>query len=95
MYSIYRTKDFERSYQRCERSGQLNVRAKRELEKVIAAIAAGNKVSPNRRDHQLKGNLAPYRECHIKGDLLLVYQLQKQVLVLVLVDMGTHSYLNL
>jgi len=46
-------------------------------------------------DHQLTGNLKNYRECHIKGDLLLVYQVQKTELILILVDVGTHSYLNL
>lgn len=95
MYSIYRTKDFDRSYRRLERSGQLNHRVKSRLEEIIEIIAAGDKLPQSYRDHQLKGDLAPYRECHIRGDLLLVYQLRKETLVLILVDMGTHSYLGI
>lgn len=34
-----------------------------------------------------------YRECHIKDDLLLIYYKDKTVLVLVLVDIGTHHQL--
>jgi len=45
------------------------------------------------RDHALSGEWHGYRECHIKGDLLLVYQIHDDVLVLVLVDIGSHPQL--
>ncbi len=95
LYSVFRTKDFERSYERCKRSGQVNFRAKAELEQIIDELAAGRKLAIHRRDHQLRGEFKMYRECHIKGDLLLVYQLRKVGLVLVLVDIGSHSYLGI
>jgi len=34
-----------------------------------------------------------YRECHIKSDLLLVYQLKKDKLILLLVNIKNHSNL--
>ena len=95
IYTVHRTRDFDRSYQRCLRSGHINARIKTEIEKTVDELAAGKKLSANRRDHQLKGDLGLYRECHIKGDLLLVYQIQKEKLVLVLVDIGSHSYLGI
>ncbi len=33
------------------------------------------------------------RECHIQGDLLLVYKIEQGVLVLALLDIGSHAYL--
>ena len=39
------------------------------------------------------GELFGYRECHIKGDLLLIYKIEKENLILILVDIGSHSQL--
>jgi mRNA interferase YafQ len=94
MYSISRTKDFEKSYKRIKESGKLKLQAKERLEEAIDTLAQGKKLPSAYKDHQLRGELKDYRECHIKGDLLLVYQIRKEELLLVLVDMGTHSYLD-
>ncbi len=47
----------------------------------------------NWKDHQLKGNLKRFRECHIggSGNWLLVYEKRKTDLILYLVSTGTHS----
>ena len=42
-------------------------------------------------DHELKGNLKDYRECHIKPDLLLIYEPNDKVIQLVRI--GSHSEL--
>ncbi len=63
------------------------------LEKVVNLIASGEKLSSNYKDHQLIGSLQDYRECHVKNDLLLVYQKYEDVLILLLVDIGSHSSL--
>ena len=42
-------------------------------------------------DHQLTGNLKDYRECHIQPDWLLMYRIEKNILVLTLQRTGTHS----
>ena len=41
------------------------------------------------KDHQLKGNMKEFRECHIKPDLLLVYGIINDALELV--NIGSHS----
>jgi mRNA interferase YafQ len=41
------------------------------------------------KDHQLKGNMKEFRECHIKPDLLLVYGIIDDALELV--NIGSHS----
>ena len=95
MYRISRTKDFERSYKKIKNSGRLKNRAKENLVEAIDMLALGKKLPPEYRDHQLRGELKSYRECHIQGDLLLVYQIREHELLLILVDIGTHSYLRL
>lgn len=42
-------------------------------------------------DHQLKGDLDDYRECHVKPDLLLVYAIRDDKLHLA--RLGSHSEL--
>ena len=49
------------------------------------------KLADKYKDHQLKGNMKEFRECHIKPDLLLVYMIDENVLKLV--DIGSHSEL--
>lgn len=95
MYFVVRTKDFEKSYKRIKRSGKLKKQVKEKLEKAITILSLGKKLSDEYQDHQLTGELMAYRECHIKGDLLLVYKIHKNKLLLVLVDIGTHSYLGI
>ncbi len=94
MYVVSRTKDFEKSYKRLRNSGTLKYQTKESLTEVITILAEGKKLPPQYKDHQLRGELREYRECHIKGDLLLVYQIRQQELILILVDIGTHSYLG-
>lgn len=43
------------------------------------------------KDHQLKGKMSKYRECHIQPDWLLVYLIAEDVLVLTLIATGTHA----
>jgi mRNA interferase YafQ len=94
MYLISRTKGFEKSYKKIKKSGRLKRQAKESLTEAIDTLAEGKKLPAEYKDHQLRGELEQYRECHIKGDLLLVYQIRKKELLLILVDIGTHSYLG-
>ena len=61
------------------------------LDKVIELLASGNKLPAKYKDHQLKGSMSMYRECHIKSDLLLRYYKRDDLLILVLVEINTHS----
>ena len=46
-------------------------------------------LEPKYKDHQLKGELKAYRECHVEPDWLLVYK--KQDNKLYLAGLGSHS----
>ncbi len=92
MYTVKRTKHFERSFKKLSLSGA-KASLKKDLAVVIDILASGKKLPQKYKDHQLKGELEEYRECHVRADFLLVYRIIEDELVLVLVDIGTHSYL--
>ena len=61
------------------------------IKKVITALANGETLEAKYRDHLLTGDYGGYRECHILSDWLLIYYIEKDVLVLTLANTGTHS----
>lgn len=42
----------------------------------MSQIARGESLPPAAREHHLSGNYAGHRECHIKGDWLLIYRIE-------------------
>nr|WP_231630885.1 type II toxin-antitoxin system YafQ family toxin [Helicobacter pylori] len=61
------------------------------LREVILTLRKKEPLPPPFKDHALKGVWKPYRECHIKLDILLVYRVKDNVLTLV--RLGSHSEL--
>ena len=57
----------------------------------VSILANGEKLEEAYRDHELTGDYAGTRECHIEPDWLLVYEIQQSVLVLMLYRAGSHS----
>ena len=55
-----------------------------ELRTVVETLRKGERLHEKYRDHMLEDsrNYKGCRECHIKGDRLLVYKLHKDVLIL-------------
>lgn len=66
------------------------------LDEVVSILAAGEPLPPKNRDHALVGGeFAGCRECHVRPDWLLVYQICDGDLVLYLLRTGSHSDLGL
>jgi mRNA interferase YafQ len=61
------------------------------LDELIETLAADEPLPERSRDHALTGNWIGLRECHVRPDLLLIYE--KDVDVLRLVRLGSHSLL--
>ena len=91
MYRISETRRFQRSLHKLKRSGTLTANIVDDLRVVLCALRDGERIPVIYRDHALAGQFSGHRECHIKGDLLLVYQKNDIELVVDLVDIGTHS----
>ena len=83
------TKSFRKDWQRLSHSGRYDM--KRLKEAMLLLIANDAPLEPQWLDHPLKGDWADYRECHIGGDFLLIYQLDDQQINFV--RAGTHSEL--
>ena len=60
---------------------------------MIEKIASGKVLEAKYKDHELSGNYKDTRECHVEPDWLLIYSIQKDVLVLMLYRTGSHSEL--
>ena len=63
------------------------------LFEVIGILTNGGTLDAKYRDHDLTGNYKGTRECHIKPDWLLIYEICGDVLVLMLYRLGSHSEL--
>ncbi len=92
MHFIQTTKSYDKSYVKLLRSG-IKEKVIEDIACVINTLEEGGALDAKYCDHKLQGGYAGYRECHIRADLLLVYQIQEKQLVLVLLDIRTHSYL--
>ena len=61
------------------------------LTEVINTLADGEVLDPKYKDHPLIGDYTGCRECHITPDWLLIYQIDRNALILYLTRTGTHS----
>lgn len=61
------------------------------LQSVVDTICNDLPLPDKHRDHALSGDWAGYRECHITPDWLLIYRIDKDILVLTLTRTGSHS----
>ena len=74
-----------------QRSGRLKSAVSIDFKRIVTSLQKGEKLPAVYKDHALTGDMLGYQECHIKGDLLLVYERRDEVLVLLLIDIGSHS----
>ena len=93
MRRIERTSQFKRDYKR-ESRGRHRASLDDTLVSVIEALARDAPLGHRHRDHALSGEWADHRECHVKPDLLLIYQ-KPDADTLRLVRLGSHSALSL
>ena len=86
IYEIKRSKGFKRAIKK--------IRDKETLDKiayVIDTLANGEPLAAKHHDHALQGEWLGHRECHIKPDLLLIYKINKNLLILTCVNLGSHG----
>lgn len=85
MLKVSFTGQFRKDYKLCKKRG-CNMEL---LQSVIDILAIPEVLPEKNKDHNLTGNYANKRECHILPDWLLVYRIEGDELVLY--RMGTHS----
>jgi mRNA interferase YafQ len=82
------TSQFKKALKKILKSGRFS---RSEIQNVVERLARREDLRESHNDHKLSGELAYHRECHIRSDLLLVYRIENNDLVLVLVNVGSHS----
>lgn len=88
-YNIDMTSNFKKQFKRVKKQNK-------DINKfiyVLEKLANGEKLEEKYKDHQLVDDkyYKNCREYHIEPDWLLVYQYQEEKLVLLLVNIGSHS----
>ena len=91
MRTLDRSTIFKRDYKR-EAKGRHRVTLDDDLKAVLLALLTDQPLDTKNRDHDLSGDWAGYRECHIKPDLLLIYR-KADPSILRLARLGSHSEL--
>lgn len=87
MYTVKPTNQFKRDLKLVQKRGY----DMQKMTDVIKKLAAGETLPEANRDHALSGNFKGCRECHIEPDWLLIYEIEKDNLILYLTRTGTHS----
>jgi mRNA interferase YafQ len=88
-----RTKAFVKDWTRLSHSGRYDMKRLKEAMGLLVANDAP--LGPEWLDHNLAGDWADHRECHIGGDFLLIYRLSETGAneQIIFVRAGTHSEL--
>jgi len=89
-YTIVRTSRFKTAFKRVSKLQGFKSEV---FAQVVQTLADGTQLEPKYKDHQLTGRLKDFRECHIAPDILLIYQIDGDILVLTLVNIGNHAQL--
>ena len=87
MLEVVPTKPFKKDLKRYQYKKDIV----KELYDVISILAKEEPLDPKKKDHSLIGNYFNYRECHVKNDVLLIYQIDKETSSLYLARFGSHS----
>lgn len=85
VYEIKTTKAFDRSFKRLMPKDVARVM------NAIYTLAAGKTLPERYNNHILKEYKQKLFDCHIRGDLILLYEIDDDALVLTAVDVGSHS----
>jgi len=93
MRTIDRTNQFKRDYKR-ELKSQHGTTLEEDFVKILKLLVSDTPMADKYRDHALTGEWKDSRDCHIKPDLVLIYQ-KPDDNRLVLARLGSHSELGL
>ena len=89
MYKIIESKSYIKALSNLKRSG--DKAALDNLKIIVDKLSKGEKLPQKFKDHQLHGVMSDKRDCHIKGDLVLIYQILNNNLYLL--DISNHANL--
>lgn len=86
-YEIRVLKEYKKNYKK------LTPKEKDLVDEIVYRLSNNETLERKYKDHKLKGEFKDLRECHVKPDLLLIYQKQDDKLILTCINIGSHSEL--
>lgn len=88
MYILKYSSSFKSSYKKLKsnKSFKLDI-----FKDITSKLLNKKSLDLKHKDHKLTGSLGYARECHISPDILLIYQYKDEELILLLIDIGSHS----
>lgn len=86
-YEIRVLKEYKKNYKK------LTLKEKDLVDEIVYRLSNNETLEKKYKDHKLKGEFKELRECHVKPDLLLIYQKQDDKLILTCINIGSHSEL--
>jgi mRNA interferase YafQ len=89
MRTVERTTRFKRDYKREKKSDPM---VDEDLISVIEMLATDSELPDRLRDHGLTGEWKGFRDCHVRPDLVLIYE-KGESGTLLLARLGSHSEL--
>ena len=63
----------------------------RQMTEIVVALATGTTLPEKNKDHPLLGKYIGKRECHIEPNWLLIYEIDKELNIIYLIRLGSHS----
>jgi len=93
MRKISWTRQFKRDYKKVQSNPRYRDDLESVLPDVLDLLVADRELDPKLKDHALTGEMAGFRECHLRPDLLLVYTKAEAPPSLIIVRIGSHSEL--
>ena len=84
------TKQFEKDVKKFKKAGNYDLNL---LKGVMEKLINKEPLDRKYKDHKLIGNWIPKRECHIKPNWLLIYEIIKKESVIKFIRLGSHSEL--
>ena len=87
MYQVERTKTFKKDLSKLK----ITDKQYQKFIHFVSILLEGKKLPEEAHDHNLKGEWIEFREFHLGGDLLVIYIIKDDKLILVRI--GTHSQL--
>ena len=96
MHTPRRLHQFKKDYKKELRSG----RGSDDVDELIQLLVEGRPLPAVYRDHPLKGDWKDFRECHVRPDLVIIYQIRQEITpdgkeesILELARLGDHAEL--
>ena len=64
-----------------------------ELKKVLDILVSNKQLPKEKQNHRLKGEFSDCFECHLKPNVLLIYKIEKEELLVLLLRIDSHQNL--